>query len=87
MRDTGHQAARFLGYVQLQVGAKVFALPVQAAPLRLADGKEQPGGLFFEEGGHLGILVDSDASDGDVRAQIQKASLDAVAHISKKLMN
>jgi hypothetical protein len=87
MRDTGHQSARFLGYVQLQVGSKVFALPVQAAPLKRADGSEKPGGFFMEDSGQYGILVDSEASERDVQDQIQKASLDAVAHISKKFLN
>ena len=87
MRDTGHQSARFLGYVQLQVGSKVFALPVQAAPLNLPDGSRKPGGFFLEDGGQFGILVDSEASESDVQDQIQRASLDAVAHISKKFLN
>lgn len=87
MRDTGHQSARFLGYVQLQVGTKTFALPVQAAPLKRADGSTKPGGFFTEDSGQFGILVDSEASDGDLQEQIQKASLDAVAHISKKFLN
>jgi hypothetical protein len=90
MKDTGNdssiRAARFLGYVRLQVGSQVYALPVQAAPLRERDGTERPGG-FFSEGGRLGILVDSDASARDVEAQIQRASLDAANHISKKFLN
>jgi hypothetical protein len=87
MRDTAHQSARFLGYVQVQVGSRVFALPVQAAPLSHADGTKEPGGFFSEESGKFGILVDSEASDGDVQAQIQRASLDAAKHISQKYLN
>ena len=87
MKDTGHQSAKFLGYVQLQVGSKVFALPVQAAPLHRPDGTKEPGGFFAEDSGKLGILVDSEASAGDVQDQIQRASLDAAKHISKKFLN
>jgi hypothetical protein len=87
MRDIGHQQARFLGYVQLQVGSKIFALPVQAVPLTRPDGTSAPGGFFTEDSGECGIIVDSEASPLDVQEQIQKASLDAVQHISKKYLN
>jgi hypothetical protein len=87
MRDIGHQQARFLGYVQLQVGSKIFALPVQAVPLTRPDGTSTPGGFFTEDSGECGIIVDSEASPLDVQEQIQKASLDAVQHISKKYLN
>jgi hypothetical protein len=87
MKDIGDQAAKFLGYVQLQVGSRVWALPVQAAPLQRGDGTKEPGGFFAEETGKLGILVDSEASAGDVKDQIQRASLDAAKHISKKFLN
>jgi hypothetical protein len=87
MRDITDQAARFLGYVQLQVGAKVFALPVQAVPLKKADGSTQPGGFFTEDSGQWGIIVDSEATPEGVEEQIQRASEDAVRHISKKYLN
>ena len=87
MRDLGHQQARFLGYVQLQVGSQVFALPVQATPLKQADGTQAPGGFFAEASGELGIIVDSEASASEVQDQIQRASMDAVRHISKKFLN
>ena len=87
MRDTGHQTARFLGYVQLQVGSKTFALPVQSAPLKMPDGTSRPGGFFTEDSGKYGILVDSEGSAKDVQDQIQRASLDAASHISRKYLN
>ncbi len=87
MRDITEQTTRFLGYVQLQVGAKVFALPVQAVPLKKPDGSIQPGGFFTEASGQCGIIVDSEASANDVEEQIQRASEDAVRHISKKYLN
>jgi hypothetical protein len=87
MRDIAQQQHRLLGYVQLQIGSRIYALPVQAAPLRKPDGTMEPGGFFMEESGQLGILVDSEASASDVQDQIQRASLDAVRHISKKFLN
>ena len=86
MRDTGPQAGRFLGFVQLQVGAKFFALPVQAIPLHRPDGTKVPSG-FITEGSQFGIVVDIDASASDVQAQIRQASSDAVRHISRKFLN
>jgi hypothetical protein len=81
------QAPRFLGYVQLQVGSQIYALPVQAVPLKRADGTMSPGGFFAEDSGQYGILVDSEASDRDVQDQIKQASVDAARHISKKFLN
>jgi len=77
--------ARLLGYVQLRVGERLYALPVQAVPFD-ADSGTAPGG-FFDEEGELGILVDGKASDVDVQAQIASASEDAVRYFSKKYLN
>jgi hypothetical protein len=87
IRSTGETQNRLLGYVQLQVGSKVFALPVEAAPLKTADGTPQAGGFFLEASGSFGIRVDSDASPADVQDQIQRASQDAVRHISHTFLN
>ncbi len=91
------QTSRLLGYVQVHVGSRTVALPVQAIDFATnddarvnerkdAEGNGQPGGLF-EEGGQLGILVDSAASDADVQAQIVKASEEAVRQLSKRYLN
>lgn len=87
MRDIGHESARFLGYLQLQVGSQTFALPVQATPLKQADGTSIPGGFFVEEAGKYGILVDSGAPDAEVQEAIKRASVDAVRHISRRFLN
>ena len=53
------QNARLLGYVQVQVGSQVFALPVQAVHFERDRSALGPaGGFFTEEGGQLGIIVD-----------------------------
>jgi hypothetical protein len=87
MRDIGHQSARFLGYLQLQVGSQTYALPVQATSFKQADGTSMPGGFFVEAVGKYGILVDSDAPASEVQEQIKRASLDAVRHISQAFLN
>jgi hypothetical protein len=77
--------SRLLGYVQLRVGERLYALPVQGVHFD-RDSGTRPGG-FFDEEGELGILVDVEASEVDVQAQIESASVEAVRHISKKFLN
>jgi hypothetical protein len=88
MRVTGHPESRFLGYVQLRVGSRVFTLPVEAAPFPLkdVDGSERQAGFFTEED-RFGILVDSSASDAVQKETIERASVDAARHISRKFLN
>ena len=83
------QNARLLGFVQVRVGAKVFALPVQAVHFERDQVSDAPAGGFFAEGGgeQYGIIVDGDASESDVQAQIRRGSEEAVRHISQKLLN
>lgn len=78
-------STRLLGYVQLRVGDRTYALPVQAVHFD-RDSGTAPGG-FFDEKGELGILVDSGASEVDVQAQIASASADAVRYFSKKFLS
>jgi hypothetical protein len=86
MRDMTY-SPRLLGFVQLRVGAKIYALPVQAAKFD-RDDKSAPGGFFVQDGdGELGIMVDSDATPGEVQVQIAKASEEAARHLSKRFLN
>ncbi len=87
MRATGHPESRFVGYVQVRVGSRVYTLPVEAAPLG-RDGKpaREPG-FFSDSADGLGILVDSDAPDKVQRQTIERASADAARHLSRKLLN
>lgn len=90
MSKPEESAARFLGYVQLRVGQAVVALPVQALPLGgggRTDGGASPGGFFTEASGRLGILVDSDGTEAEVKARIDEAIADAVVHLSKRVLN
>jgi hypothetical protein len=83
------QSARLLGFVQVRVGAKVFALPVQAVHFERDQSSAGPAGGFFTENGadQYGILVDGDASESEVQAQIKKGSEEAFRHISRRFLN
>jgi hypothetical protein len=88
MQATGSSESRFLGYVHVRVASRVFTLPVEAAPLPLkgVDGSERQAG-FFSDDDRFGILVDSSASDAVQKETIQRASVDAARHISRKFLN
>jgi hypothetical protein len=81
------QNAKLLGYVQLHIGSQVFALPVQSVHLDSDEQGKTPGGFFVAESGQCGILVDETAGDTDVQEQIERASADAVRHISRRFLN
>jgi hypothetical protein len=87
MRELGKQTSRVVGVIQLRVGARVFALPVEEATLTSADGSKKPGGFFFEGPHRFGILVDRDLSEAERSADIQKASVEAAVIIAKKFLN
>jgi hypothetical protein len=80
-----NDSSRLLGYVQLRIGDKMIAVPVQAVKLE-ADGGKQPGGFYVEDDG-FGIYVDGDATPGDVEAQIARGSNEAVRHMGRKYLN
>ena len=86
MKDPGNNA-RLIGVVQVHIGAKVFALPVQAVSVGRDCSSIVPGGFFSEGPGQYGIIVDGDASQSDVEAQIAAGSAEAVRHISQKFFN
>lgn len=77
--------ARLLGFVQVQVGSQVYALPVQA--VRFEKDHDGHAGGFFTDEGQLGILVDGEATSGTVESQILRASAEAVQHLSRRLLN
>ncbi len=87
MRVTGHPESRFLGYVQVRVGSRVYTLPVEAAPLGRDGAPVREPGFCSDAADGLGILVDSDAPDKIQRETIERASVDAARHLSRKLLN
>ena len=86
MRDIT-QTARLLGYVQVQVGSRVFSLPVQSVHFEPGGESSNAGGFFAEASGDLGIIVDGDQPANDVQAQIVRGSAEAVRHLSKRFLN
>jgi hypothetical protein len=87
MRVNGHPEGRLLGYVELKVASRVFKLPVQSAPLDPKDDAAAKPGFFSQGIDSLGILVDSNVSDAEQRATVERASIEATRFISQKLLN
>jgi len=85
------QNARLLGFVQVRVGTQVFALPVQSVHFERDQASDAPAGGFFTTDGaeedQYGIIVDGDASESEVQAQIAKGSEEAFRHISRRFLN
>ncbi len=87
MGVTAHPEGRFVGYVQVKVASRVYSLPVQALPLASDAASDRKAGFFADGTDRFGILIDSDASDGEQRETIERASADAAQHISRKVLN
>ena len=83
---TTQPSTRFVGYVQVRIGGKIIALPVQSAALA-HDADKDSGGLFKDAEGQLGILVDANASEEARREQIARASKEAVMELSRRFLN
>ncbi len=79
--------SRLIGYVQVQVGSQSVALPVQSIHYDRDSDVGLPGGLFQDEKGSFGILVDGDASPEVVKAQIAAAAEEAARRLAKKILN
>jgi hypothetical protein len=87
MRVTSHPMGRLLGFVDIKVASRIYKLPIEAAPLQSGeDTVEKPG--FLSRGSEaVGILVDSDAPDGEQRATVERAAIEAERFISQKFLN
>jgi hypothetical protein len=85
-RLSGHSSGRFLGYVQVQVASRTYALRVEALPAN-REGSAAETGFFAEGTDRFGILVDEDASSAVVEKTIERASAEAARHISRTLLN
>lgn len=81
----GPYEGRLLGFVRVMVGGRVFQLPVQAVSFE-KDGDREAGG-FFAHGDQLGILVDEAEEESQMKAQIAKATAEAVRHLSRKVLS
>lgn len=79
------RSGNLLGFVRVVVGGHVFDLAVQSMSLE-QDGDKKSGG-FFSENGQLGILVDDTVTPPEMKEQIEKATAEAVRHLSQKILN
>jgi hypothetical protein len=68
----------------VKVASRVYAVPVQEAPLA---GSPFEAGFFAEGKDGFGILVDSGAAESKQREIIEKASEEAAKFISRKFLN
>jgi hypothetical protein len=87
MKDATNTSGRLLGYVQLQVGERVYAIPVESIHVEQDHASSRPGGFFTDAAGKFGILVDDSDASNNVQAQIVEASAEAVRHISRRFLN
>ena len=87
MRVTESTRGKLLGYVHVQVGSRVYALPVEARRLVNDDGIAQESGFIANGAEQLEIVVDSEASEAAVRETIERASAQAARHIARKVLN
>lgn len=89
MQNGAHEkpdvSGKLLGFVRVVVGGHVFDLAVQSIHIE-KDGQNEVGG-FFAKDGQLGILVDDTLQEPEVKAQIEKATEEAVRHLSQRLLN
>lgn len=89
MQNGAHEkpdvSGKLLGFVRVVVGGHVFDLAVQSMHIQ-KDGENEVGG-FFSKDGQLGILVDESAGEPEVKAQIERATEEAVRHLSQRFLN
>ena len=78
-------SGKLLGFVRVVVGGQAFDLAVQSLSFE-KDGDHGAGG-FFSKDGQLGILVDEGASPTEAKAQIERATAEAVRHLSRQILN
>ncbi len=81
------QSGRMLGVVQLRVGDRIFAVPVQALDFSSDQTAGKKAGGFFVSGDTMGILVDDRGSDQEMRAQLLEGCAEAVRHLSARYLN
>ena len=84
-------AGRLLGVVQVRVGGRLYALPVQAMDFA-SDASDVPGnvghrGGFFVQGDTMGIVVDDTATEQQMRSQINEGCAEAARHLASKFLN
>jgi len=84
-QDKPDLSGKLLGFVRVVVGGHVFDLAVQSMSLE-KDGEKSAGG-FFSDNGQLGIVVDDTVTPPEMKEQLEKATAQAVRHLSQKVLN
>ncbi len=79
-----HSNKAVVGYVELQVGSLKVEVPIRAAS---QESPTQPLAQFEMEGNGCAILVRGDVSSKPVERAMQEAAVEAVRHLSRKLLN
>ena len=87
MRVTEQGDSEVLGYVQVRVASQVYTLLVEAAPLSRDGELARKAGFFADGADRYGILVDSEASEQVQRETIERGSVDAARHLSRRFLN
>jgi hypothetical protein len=87
MRLISHPDGRLVGYVEVKVASRMYRLPTIAIPFVAGEENALKPGFFSRDRDGFGIVVDSNASDGEQRQTIERASVEAARFISAKLLN
>lgn len=82
MQTLSHK--ELVGYVELQVGSLKVEVPIRAAS---QGNPNEPLAKFETEGNAFAILVRGDVSSKPVERAMQEAAIEAVRHLSRKLLN
>ncbi len=85
MQNGAQDDGKLLGFIRVVVGGHAFDLAVQSMSLE-KDGEGLPGG-FFAKDDQLGIVVDDSAAPWEKTAQIERATAEAVRHLSRRILN
>jgi len=90
--NPGHLATTFggrtIGVVQLRVGGRLYAVPVEAMDFASSTTDAScPRGGFFVQGDAMGILVDQGATEQQMRTQVMEGCAEAVRHLSARFLN
>jgi hypothetical protein len=83
--SVSESSGRLLGFVRVVVGGQVFDLAVQS--MSFEKDSERAAGGFFSKDGQLGILVDDSVSASEAKEQIERATAEAVRHLSQRVLN
>jgi hypothetical protein len=74
---------QLVGFMELQVGSLAVQVPIRSAD----PAPSQPLASFEVEGNSCAILIRGDSSSKAVEKAMREAAKEALAHLSRKLLN